>query len=98
MHRGVYKVPQDDLQMYLCKLFEDSLPLVDDQYPEDNSSRRMRGGSQFYRRNSATSSLSESSDDGAVKGFNFFNKNNNSEQSCALREASAEQNSPQEHN
>lgn len=29
-HRGVYKVPQDDLQLYLCKLFEDALPLVDE--------------------------------------------------------------------
>ena len=33
-NRGVYKVPQDDLQMYLCKLFEDSLPLVDDDHPQ----------------------------------------------------------------
>ena len=29
-HRGVYKVPQDDLQLYICKLYEDALPLIDD--------------------------------------------------------------------
>ena len=30
LHRGVYKVPQDDLQLYMCKIFEDALPLIED--------------------------------------------------------------------
>jgi len=58
-HRGVYKVPQDDLQLYFCKLFEDALPL-------DNETDRAK----HLRANS----LSESSDDGAVKNFSVFNR------------------------
>ena len=64
MHRGVYKVPQDDLQLYLCKVFEDTLPIVD-ECDQDSSHQR--------RFNRSNSSLSESSDnDGAVKGSSFF--------------------------
>lgn len=43
-HRGVYKVPQDDLKLYMCKLFEDDLPLVDE------SEERNKRGMHNYRR------------------------------------------------
>lgn len=58
--------------MYFCKLFEDTLPLVD-EYQDEGGLRGVQRGSHFYRQGgSGTSSLSESSDDGAVKGYNFF--------------------------
>lgn len=43
-HRGVYKVPQDDLKLYMCKLFEDDLPIVDE------TEERNKRGVHNYRR------------------------------------------------
>ena len=65
-HRGVYKVPQDDLQLYICKLYEDTLPLIDDS----NEMHQHRN----IRCNSA-SSVSESEEDGTVRGFTLLNNN-----------------------
>ena len=66
VHRGVYKVPQDDLQLYICKLYEDALPLIDDS-DEMHQHRLIRGNS--------ASSVSESEEDGTVRGFTQFNNN-----------------------
>ena len=30
MNRGVYKVPQDDLQLYLCKVYQETLPFLNE--------------------------------------------------------------------
>ena len=49
VNRGVYKVPQEDLQIYLQKVFRDQIPLMQD--------RRSYGGPQF-----GADSYSESSD------------------------------------
>ena len=68
MHRGVYKVPQDDLQIYMSKLFEDDLPLSDESesYRQDAASLSRRA----YGKSS--SSMSESSDDGASRSRGIF--------------------------
>ena len=68
MHRGVYKVPQDDLQIYMSKLFEDDLPLSDESesYRQDAASLSRRA----YGKSS--SSMSESSDDGVSRSRGIF--------------------------
>lgn len=73
-HRGVYKVPQDDLQMYMCKLFQNELPLAEEGDEAVHHSNRFVGR---RGRSHSASSVSESSDadDGAVKGSAFFRGN-----------------------
>ena len=51
-HRGVYKVLQDELLGYIGKLFNDSIPIVEDEYEEGIQS---------------VSSMSESSDSESVR-------------------------------
>ena len=51
-HRGVYKVSQDELLGYVGKVFNDSIPIVEDEYQE-----RMQ----------SVSSMSESSDSESVR-------------------------------
>jgi hypothetical protein len=51
-HRGVYKVSQDELLSYVGKVFNDSIPIVEDEYQE-----RMQ----------SVSSMSESSDSESVR-------------------------------
>ena len=50
VHRGVYKVPQDDLQLYLCKVYQETLPFLNED------------GSVELRGLRAVDSYSESSD------------------------------------
>ena len=44
-NRGVYKVPQDDLQLYLSRLFDNELPIDD-----EGDDRVNAGGHRFMNR------------------------------------------------